>query len=179
MKTNYKKIIKLATLLATSLLIATTSAQVYTQMFLTAHVGVAGLSLKWVQGSNENVTANIAGSTCTLNGLQGYPGQTALFNDTVRITNAGSSTVTFNITTTQCTGDTSKLTSIYVRIYDSTSGNLLHSLTVWSGGGTGSPLTNLQIDAGATWKLSWEITWSNDATVSNYVDVTLRLDVNS
>jgi hypothetical protein len=179
MKMNYKKSLKFITLLLASLLIATVSASVYTQMFLNARVGVAGLSLKWVAGTNGNVTCSIVGSTCTLTGLKGYPSQTAIYNDTVRITNAGSSTVTFNTTTTQCQGSTSNLTSIYVKIYNYTSNSLLYTLDVWKNNTIGSPLTNLQIKAGVTWKLGWQITWYGNATTSDYVDVALRLDVKS
>jgi len=179
MKMNYKKSLKFITLLLASLLIATVSATVYTQMFLSTRVGVAGLSLKWVEGTNANVTCNIVGSTCTLTGLNGYPSQTAIYNDTVGIMNAGSGTVTFNITTTQCQGSTSKLTSIYVKIYNSTDNSLLYTLNVWKNNTIGSPLTNRQIGAGVTWNLGWEITWYSNATTSDYVDVALRLDVNS
>jgi type 1 fimbria pilin len=179
MKMNYKKSLKFITLLLASLLIATVSATVYTQMFLSARVGVAGLSLKWEQGTNANVTCTIVGSTCTLTGLKGYPGQTTKYNDTVKITNAGSSTVTFNITTTQCEGSTSKLTSIYVKIYNSTDSSLLYTLNVWENNDMGNPLANRQIKAGVTWKLGWEITWAGDAGIPDYVDVALRLDVSS
>lgn len=176
---NYKKSLKFVTLLITALLIATVSAAVYTQMFLNATVGVAGLSLKCVDGTNANVTSSIVGSTCTLTGLNGYPGQTTIYNDTVRITNAGSSTATFNITTTQCQGNTNNLTSIYVKIYNSTDNSLLYTLDVWESNAIGSPLANLQINAGITWKLGWQITWYGNATVSDSVDVALRLDVES
>jgi len=179
MKPNYKKSLKFITLLLVSLLIATVSAAVYTQMFLEANVGVAGLSLKWVTGTNENVTCNIAGSKCTLDGLDGYPSQTATFNDTVRITNAGSSIATFNITTTKCEGSETVLTSIYVKLYNSTDDSLLYTLNVWENTNIGDPLTNLQIKAGVTWYLKWEITWSSDAGISDYVDVALTLDVKS
>ena len=179
MKMNYKKSLKFVTLLLASLLIATVSATVYTQMFLNATVGVAGLSLKWVAGANANVTCNIAGSTCILTGLDGYPGQTTIYNDTVKITNAGSNAATFNITTTQCQGSTNNLTSIYVKIYNNTDNSLLQTLNVWVNNGIGSPLTNLQIGAGVTWKLGWEITWYGNATVSDSVNVALRLDVES
>jgi type 1 fimbria pilin len=179
MKINYKKSLKFITLLLASLLIATVSATVYTQMFLNANVGVAGLSLKWVQGTNSGVTCDIVGSTCALDGLDGYPSITAIYNDTVKITNAGSSAVTFNITTTQCQGSTSKLTSIYVKIYNSTDNSLLYTLDVWESNAIGSPLTNLQIKAGVTWWLGWQITWAGDAGISDYVNVALRLDVSS
>jgi hypothetical protein len=179
MKTNNKKIIRLAILLASSLLIAGASASIYYTMTLNATVGVAGLSLKWEQGTNENVTCNIDGSSCTLTGLQGYPGLTATYNDTVRITNAGSSTVTFNITTTDCSGSEENLTSIYVKIYNHTDGSLVNTLTVWNNNTIGSSLTNLQIGAGVSWELSWEITWDTDALTSDSVNVAIRLDVKS
>jgi type 1 fimbria pilin len=179
MKLNYKKSIKLITLLLASLLIATASATVYTQMFLNTTVGVAGLSLKWEAGTNAGVTCDIDGSTCALDGLDGYPSITAIYNNTVKITNAGTNTVTFNITTTKCDGSTSTLTSIYVKIYNSTGNTLLYTLDVWESNTIGSPLINLQIKAGVTWWLGWEITWAGDAGISDSVDVALRLDVKS
>jgi len=179
MKTNYKKVLKMSILLISSLLIATASASVYTQMFLSARVSVTGASLQWEQGSNVNATATITGSTCTIEGLEGYAGQTAIFDDVVRIKNVGSKTVTFNITVTQCSGSTANLTSIYVKIYNYSDNSLLYTLTVWANENIGDPLTNLQINANVKWTLTWEITWSNSATTSDYVDVALRLDVKS
>lgn len=176
MKTTYKKILKLTTLLITSLLIATASAAVYTQMFLKAKVGVAGASLQWKQGTNVNATADIVGSTCTISRLDGIAGQTTTFDDVVRIKNAGSKTATFNITVTKCQGSTSNLTSIFVEIYDG--GVLKGTLVIWNGS-IGNPLTNLSIDAGDEWTLTWKVTWSNDAVIGDYVDVELRLDVKS
>jgi hypothetical protein len=177
MRLNYKKSLKIITLLLSSLLIGTVSATVYTQMFLNTTVGVAGLSLEWVKGTNGNVTCSIVGSTCTLTGLKGYPGQTATYNNTVEIKNAGSSTVTFSITTTQCQGSTDNLTSIYVNIYNST--GLFKTLNVWQNNAIGSSLTNLQIKTGVTWNLGWQITWANNATISDTVNVGLTLAVES
>jgi hypothetical protein len=176
---NYKKSLKLITLLLSSLLIATVSATVYTQMFLNTTVGVVGPSLKWVQGTNTNVGCSIVGSTCTLTGLNGYPGETTTYNDTVSIWNAGSSTVAFNITTTECQGSTNHLTAINVTIYNSTSGSLLKTLNVWQNNAMGSPLIGLQIEANVTWNLGWQITWANNAIRTDSVTVALRLDVES
>ncbi|MEM0096385.1 MAG: hypothetical protein QW660_07100 [Candidatus Bathyarchaeia archaeon] len=176
MKTNYKKILKLSMLLVSSLLIATASASVYTQMFLKAKVGVAGASLQWSPGTNPNATVNIVGSLCTIDGLDGIAGQTVIFDDVVRIKNAGSKAVTFNITVTKCSGSTSNLTSIFVEMYED--GTLKNTLIVWNGS-KGDPLTNLSIGTGGEWTLTWKITWSNNAVTSDYVDVELRLDVKS
>jgi len=176
MKTNIKKLLKISMLLVSSLLIATASASVYTQMFLKARVGVAGVSLQWREGTNQNATAQIAGSLCTISGLDGIAGQTVTFDDVVRIKNAGSKTVTFNITVTKCEGYTANLTSIFVEIYESTIKKA--TLVVWNGS-IGDPLTNLLINSGSEWTLTWKVTWNNNAVTSDYVDVELRLDVKS
>jgi len=134
------------------------------------------VSLKWEPGTNANVTVSIVGSTCTVEGLDGIAGQTTTFNDTVRIKNEGSKTATFNITVTKCQGSTNKLTSIYVKIYNST--DLVDTLTVWDGG-IGDPLTGLSIASNEEWTLAWVITWESSATTTDYVDIELTLDVKS
>jgi hypothetical protein len=172
MKINYKKSLKLITLLISAILIATVSATAYSQMFLNATVSVEGLTLKWMPGTE---TANIVSSTCTLPGLKGTAGQTSIYDDAVEIKNEGTAAVSFSITVQACDGSTTLLTSIIIELYEGATSK--GNLTVWAGGKTGDPLTGLQIDGGSTWKFRWEITWSDQATTSDSVNVKLVLDV--
>lgn len=57
MKINYKKSLKLVTLLITSLLIATVSAEVYRYMYIYGTITVGSPKLIWLEG--EDVTAVI------------------------------------------------------------------------------------------------------------------------
>ena len=179
MNINYKKSLKLITLLITSLLIATVSATVYSQMFLNATVGVGGLTLKWMAGTDAEITPTIVSSTCTLTGLEGIAGQTSMYNDTARIKNEGLTPVTFNITVQTCTGSIANLTSIMIKLYNVSDSTLQGTLTVWENSAKGNPLTGLEIESGSTWRLRWEITWSEQAVTSDSVDVDLVLDVSS
>ena len=180
MKINYKKSLKFVTLLISALLIATASATVFNQMFLNATVGVEGLTLKWVQGTDSEVTCDIQQSTCTLSGLKGTAGQTSIYNDTVRIKNEGTTQVTFNITVQECSGSsTVNLTSIIVKLYNVSDGALKGNLTVWASGVKGDPLTGLQIAGQSEWRFGWEITWSSQALTTDSVTVKLVLDVGS
>ncbi|MGB9959801.1 MAG: hypothetical protein ACPLKQ_04705 [Candidatus Bathyarchaeales archaeon] len=73
MKTPIKKNLKFLTLLITSLLIATASAQVYRYMYMEGTISVSSAKLVWIEG--ENVDSTIEGSkvTFTLNVEEGTP----------------------------------------------------------------------------------------------------------
>ncbi len=65
MKINYKKSLKLITLLITSLLIATASATVYRYMYIEGTITVGGIKLMWVKGADVP-DATIVGGTATV-----------------------------------------------------------------------------------------------------------------
>jgi len=171
MKINYKKNLKLVTLLVTAVLIATASAETYNYLFLNASIGVEGLPLTWVQGTG-GLTTSIKGATCSLSGLQGPAGGTKTYTDAVEIT-ASIDTI-FNLQVASVTGSPSEMSSIIVKVYDG-SDNLEGTLTVWDGSSTGSPVNSLSITSGETWKFQWEISWAYGATGS--VSVQLKVEI--
>jgi hypothetical protein len=171
MKMNYKKSLKLVTLLVTALLIATASAETYNYLFLNASIGVEGLPLTWVQGS-DGLTTSITGATCSLSGLQGPAGGTKTYTEAVNIT-ASANTI-FNLQAASVTGSTSEMSSIIVKVYNA-SANLEGTLTVWDGSSTGSPVNGLSITSGETWRFQWEISWADGATGS--VSVQLKVEI--
>jgi len=178
MKFNYKRSLKFVTLLITSLIIATASAGVVNQMFMNATpIGVEGLTLKWMPG-NDATSANttIDAATCTMNQMKGKAGVLKTYQDPVRLNNTSASTVTFNITVQQLSGDTGQLNLLVVRIYNVTNGASIQNLTIWNGA-QGGPLNNLQIPSKNEWKFQWEITWETTAQAGQYVNVKLRFDV--
>lgn len=180
MNVNYKKVLKLVTLLISSLLIATASASVLNQMFMEATpIGVEGLTLKWVLGNDaSDAGTSINEATCTMNGLTGKAGQTSTYQDPVRLNNTGPSTVTFNITVQECSGSTANLTSVEIGIYNVTNSASIENLTIWDGS-TGGPWTNLPIPSKNEWRFQWEITWAANATTSDSATVKLVFDVGS
>lgn len=66
MKLNYKKALKLISLLITSLLIATVSAQVYRYMYIDGSITVASAKMIWIVGANAPAGSSIDGSTATI-----------------------------------------------------------------------------------------------------------------
>jgi len=52
MKMNYKKTLKFVTLIITSLLIATVSAQIYRYMYIDGSVTISSAKMIWILGDN-------------------------------------------------------------------------------------------------------------------------------
>jgi hypothetical protein len=176
MKTNYKKIAKLLTLLAISMLIATVSATIYDSLFLSASVGVEGLYLVWDDtGIDTGLSANIQGAYCTLTGLKAPQGGNRTYSKAIGLNNTGGTSTTFDIEVVDVTGSTSHLDYIFVEIYDG-SNVLQGNLTVWEAGQKGTtPVTHLSIGANAAWRLQWKIAWKYTADTSDAVTVSLKV----
>lgn len=175
MNMNYKKSLKLVTLLVTALLIATASAEIYNYLNFSANVGVEGLNLNWNgTGIDSGLSANIQGVSCTLTGLKGPAGGTRTYNNAIKLTSTAATT--FDIEVVSVTGASAiNLTSIVVRIYDE-GDTLQGTLTVFSGGSAGTtPVTDLSMTGAVTWRLEWDITWASTAKVSDSVTVTLKV----
>ena len=178
MQINYKKSLKLITLLITSILIATVSATIYDYMYLNADVGVEGMSLDWILGS-DNATAGtqINGVTAALTELKGPPNGTRIYADPVRINNTGASAISFDLLVDTVSGDTGQLDSIIVRIYSLNTTTWVRNVTVWSSGAKGDDETGLSIPSDNMWQFQWEITWKSTATISHSVTVNLKIKV--
>jgi len=178
MNINYKKSLKLITLLITSILIATVSASIYDYMYLNADVGVEGMSLDWILGS-DNATAGtqINGVTAALTELKGPPNGTRIYADPVRINNTGASAISFDLLVDTVSSDTDQLDSIIVRIYSLNTTTWVRNVTVWSSGAKGDDETGLSIPSDNMWRFQWEITWKSTATTSHSVTVNLKIKV--
>jgi hypothetical protein len=178
MNINYKKSLKLITLLITSMLIATVSATIYDYMYLDADIGVEGMSLAWTLGAdNETAGTQINGVTATLTQLKGPPNGTRIYADPVRLNNTGVSQVTFDLLVDTVSGDTSELDSIYVRIYSLNTSAWIQNVTVWESGAKGSDATGLPIPADNMWRFQWEIKWKSTATTAHSATVNLKIKV--
>lgn len=175
MKTNIKKIVKLLTLLAISMLIATVSATIYDSLFLSAQVGVEGLTLVWDDtGIDSGLSADIQGAYCTLTGLKAPQGGNRTYSKAIGLNNTGAAT-TFDIEVVDVTGaSTNHLDYIFIVIYDGTT--FKGNLTVWENNAKGTqPVENLSIGAGAAWRLEWHIAWQTSAQTTDSVTVSLKV----
>ena len=175
---NWKKATKLAILLLSSLFIGVASASLYDYMYLNATVGVEGISLEWINGTDaDSAGTQIQGLTATLTNLKGPPNGTRIYPDPVRLNNTGTTPVTFDLIIGDVSGDTGQLDSIIVRIYNVNSSSWIGNLTVWSNGAKGSDLTSLTIPSGNQLRFQWEITWKATASTSDSVSVQLKVEV--
>jgi len=178
MKINYKKSFKLVTLLAMSLVIATASAAIYDYMYLNSNVGVQGMTLKWLNGTDStDAGIQISGVTATLTQLKGPPNGIRIYADPVRLYNNGSSASTIDILIDAVSGDTSEMDSIVVRIYNINNSTWVQNMTIWSNGAKGSDATGLSMTGYHLWRFQWEIKWKSTATTANSITVNLKIKV--
>ncbi|MEM3627949.1 MAG: hypothetical protein QXJ11_06670 [Candidatus Bathyarchaeia archaeon] len=121
MKTNIKKILKLTTLLITSLLIATVSAEVYRYMYIEGSITVGAPKLIWLKG--EDADAVIIGATASIS--LNVENATAMnFTRALYLKNNSTSSETFNykITVSQAL-QSSEFEIAKIHIYDNQSGS--------------------------------------------------------
>lgn len=120
MKTNYKKLLKFVTLLASTLLIGTASAAVYRYMYIEGTITVGKPLLVWIRG--EDVTSQIVGSTAILNVNveKDYPQN---FTNALYLKNNASSSVDVNYKITILTAlSSSEFEVAKIHIYTNASG---------------------------------------------------------
>lgn len=119
MKANYKKTLKLTTLLITSLLIAIVSAQVYSYMYIDGSVTIGSQKLIWIAGDDAPGDIDITGSTVTLD-LDVEPGTPTNFTECLYLKNQDASdhNMTINVTTALSTTD---FDWCYMHIYENSS----------------------------------------------------------
>jgi hypothetical protein len=185
MKTNIKKSIKLVTLLITSILIATASADFYSQMYMKSHVGVdaAPKDLRFVEGANFSIAGgwlNPSKTVVTFSSMTGGQGVNKTYSEPVNITNLGTSQHVFEMKfDTWTITNSSALEYITIAIYDENNaqqGNMIYLPGNLQGtNSTGDVI----IPANANWRIEWVIRWLSDAIDTNTVDVTIMILVKS
>jgi hypothetical protein len=177
MNLNYKKSMRLALLIVSTLLIATASAAVYNQLFQTGHVTATTYGLQWIEGAeNGTVGLSVTGATCSMSTLTAPVGGARNYTDPVRLNNTEATAHTYDLVISSLSGNTTHLEYLYVKLYNSTD-DLKQTLTVWSGGSQGSNLNNIQIPGNDNWRFEWDIKWNTSSNTSSAVDVSLRIDV--
>jgi hypothetical protein len=185
MNINYnKKALKIAVLIATSLLIAGVSASTYYTMFMNATVTIGGNEITFTPGGDwRDATCTMgSGNQTVALGLQGEDGSITTIGDPVRIANSGSGSHILNLQLDTWTGDSEAgdLNYIDITLYDSVTGGSAQGTTIHLvPGGSGQVTTtgNVTIAASpATWRVQWTIYWAAGATTSG-VDVHLKLSV--
>jgi len=181
-----RKIVKMLTLLISSLLIAAVSAQVYTYMFMDATVGVKTTGMRFVAGTNfEEVGGQLHDNNqrVTFSKMNGTAGQLVTYPNPVGIQNNDEASHTIELVLHSWTGtpDT-PLYNITITMYDEDVLKGERSIVLVPGEGEGHVTTSGDATipgGGTTWRVEWSIWWKGIAKETDSVQVSLRLVIKS
>lgn len=177
MKTNNdkKKTLRLLCFLLSALLVTTASAAMYNYMYLEASpIGAEAPKVIFVAGNDATSTIGDNGTYARITNMAGWPNTTRIYEDALRIENLDSSQHACELMFDSWSGDTSNVTYIYVKIFNTTGGTQQGStLSVTAGNSTGT----FNLPDLTTWYIQWEIRWNGGALSTYTVSVTLKLKV--
>ncbi|MEM3697020.1 MAG: hypothetical protein QXQ94_05900 [Candidatus Bathyarchaeia archaeon] len=171
MKINYKKSLKLITLLITSLFIATVSAQIYSYMYIEGSGTITTGGLSWQLGNYAPAGASIVGYTVKNLNLSVPQNQFKNITDCLRIINNDATGHTFGLEVTYVGGDTGNFTTFNLAVYNATGTYGTLNLKV-----QGNSVTGLYIGGSATLYVRFEIEPATDKTGSMYFTVKLTYE---
>jgi len=168
MNANYKKGLRIAVLLVTSLLIASVSAATYYTMFMGADVGITGNEVIFVEGTDWGSSTMGGGAQSVALILAGDAGAITTVSDPVRIHNSGAGAHNLNLKLDTWDGESeTELNYIHVTVYNDVSGGSAQGDTIElvPGGADVTETGSISIpSAGADWRVEWVIYWKDTAT---------------
>jgi len=171
MKTNYKKMLKFATLLITSALIATVSAQIYSYMYIEGSGSIISQKLSWQLGESSPSGATIQGAYVKNFNLSVPANTPRTFNDSLRIVNNDiNKGYTFSLEVTSVGGNPGNFSKFDLVLYNST-GDTLATLDIRQ---AGNKVSNLYIGPSATLYIRFEVVPVTDKT-EGYFYFTVKL----
>jgi len=172
MNVNYKKSLKLVTLLLSSLLIATVSAQAYRFMYIEGTVTITqGTGLGWVKGDAASAGTSIYGSTATVD-LPIGNGTIANFTHYLYLKELDSSgfSVVINITDA-ATASLYESNGFNMTICDNSTQALIDTLDVLT-----TDSYSGSIGADVVWHITFEVATTTDASGSDSFDIQFRYE---
>ena len=185
MEINYKKVLKLATLLISSLLIATVSAATY-NMFMNATVGVEATELSFAANEPDFTTCggtlSDSDQKVTFSTMNGKPGVEAIYTP-VDISNGVGAAHNIELVLDTWTGAAqTNLYSITITMYNGGAQQGV-SIVLYPDSESGTTVTtsgSVCIAISETWQVEWKVHWKGTASVGvDTVDVALLLVVQS
>ena len=158
---NIKKALKLVTLLVTSILIATASAQVYTYMYLRGSITVGTQKIVWIMEGQE-----VSGDTVQMS-FNVEPNVTKTFNGTLYLKNKDTDDHTVNITVTDKVGSHFETCKVYVyeNFTQNGSWTLIGTLDLKT---LNDALTNKTLKADGYYKFDFEIKATSNGTDNDF-----------
>ena len=182
-KLKTKKSLKIVTLLATSLIIASVSAATYSELYIYGtSIGIASAAVQFTEGDDTATLGggdaiNSAGTTVTFDSFPNIePGATATYPEAVNITNGAGAAKTITVTVDSITGYFStNFDYLYVQMVAANGTSVGTRIEEVS---TGSNVTStdatVMLDS-EVWALSWELKAKSDATPGQTFAVTLKV----
>jgi hypothetical protein len=175
MRNSYKKLIKLATLVMTSLLIATVSAATYRYMYIDGSVTVGTAKLIWETGSDAPGDTTITGSTVTID-LDVEPGVPLNFTECLFLKNQDTAAhnMTISVTTSVSASDFDELK---IHIYQNgTTPTFIDTLDVTTSDTYETYTGNTPIGASEAYLMTFEVAADTSASGSYNFDVQVEYE---
>ena len=176
MKTNIKRTLKFVTLLITSLLIATVSAQVYTYLYIDGSVTIGTEKLIWIKGADAPADATISGGTVTMD-LDVQPGYKQNFTECLFLKNQDTSAhnLTINVTTSV---SSSTFDSFKIYIYENSTSSWQHvaTLDVTTSDSYETYTGNTPLTAGGFYRFTFEVAAKTGASGTVNFDIEVRYE---
>jgi len=177
---EWKKMTKLIALLISSLLISTASASIINQLTITATVGVQSPDVVFWQGSDWDSAGGSMGDanqSVTFSSLNGKNGSLTTYSEPVLIKNKSpTASYYLNLTLSTYSGLNTHLKYINITMYEGTTkkGN---SIILLASGPQSQASGSVLMGTSASWRVQWDIYWFGNATTSDSVQITLKLQV--
>jgi hypothetical protein len=173
-----RKLVRTLLLLLAGVLVVTASASIYNILHMkAAPIQTEAAKVQFVTASDSvaaGLSIGVNGTFASLSGLAGWPNATRVYEAAVGIKNFDTASRTIELKFASWSGSTNKIDYIYIKVFDDTEqkGSTINV------GVEGSSTGQLNMPAGATWRVQWEIRWKAEALSTDSVSVTLQLLVN-
>ncbi len=185
MNAKYKKSLKLVTLLITSVIVATASAQTYSELYMHgSSIAIGSASVTFTAGANTTTLGgadaiNTAGTIVTFDEVPDIaPGEGITYDEAVNITNAAGASKTITIEVDSITGDFSTnfdyLNITMIAGDGSTKGNVIQMVS--SGSNVTSTGGQTMTD-GEIWAIKWDLKAKAEATFGESFTVALKVTI--
>jgi hypothetical protein len=182
MKPNYKKSLKLLTLLITSVIIATVAADTYYELFMYGSgITITDNRVILVAGTDTpTISTNgveNSGTTVTFDKITIAKGEMLTYDETVKIQNNAGETRNIVLDVTSLTGPFSaNFEYVYITVYDGATqkGEQIKMLP------SGSNITttgSISMPNSAIWTVQWIIKAKVDATPNDQISLTVKVTV--
>lgn len=183
MNMNYKKSLKLVTLLITSLIIAMVAADTYSELFMYGtDITIGTAKVTFTDGDDTGtISSGITsqGTEVTFDTMpQIEPGETRTYNEAVNITNGATGPKTITIDFVSVTGDfETDFDYVNITMIDAGGTPKGNSIEIISGASDVTTTGGVSMTNGEVWAVRWIIKAKTDATSGNKFSITLKVTV--